>query len=188
MSDLHDPADDFDGIKEDDHPLPQWWVLTFIGTIIFSIFYYLYFHTGGTDRSLVSEYKAAKAKYDQLETKANAGSGGGGADLREKYLLALSNPEALKEGAQIYTMRCAACHSAGGEGLIGPNLTDKHWIHGRGEITAIAKVIVEGVPEKGMIPWGNVLNESEIIAVTAFVKSLEGQMKPGKAPEGEQVD
>jgi cytochrome c oxidase cbb3-type subunit 3 len=30
---------EYDGIKEYDNPMPRWWLLTFAGTVIFSVIY-----------------------------------------------------------------------------------------------------------------------------------------------------
>jgi cytochrome c oxidase cbb3-type subunit 3 len=39
----------YDGIQEYDNPLPGWWKWLFLATFIFSIFYWLYFHTGAQE-------------------------------------------------------------------------------------------------------------------------------------------
>ena len=98
----------------------------------------------------------------------------------------VKTPEAITAGKAIYDANCVACHSAKGEGLVGPNLTDNHWIHG-GSLKDIRHVIVEGVIEKGMIPWKTSLTSEQIDQVVAFVWSIKGTNVPGKPAEGELV-
>ena len=54
---------DYDGIQEYDNPLPGWWRWIFIGTIIFSVFYALYWHLGGPGLSERQEYEAELAAF-----------------------------------------------------------------------------------------------------------------------------
>ena len=80
-----------------------------------------------------------------------------------------------------------ACHAQQGQGLVGPNLTDDYWIHG-GLISDLRTVILNGVPEKGMLSWRGILKDEEINAVTAYVWTLHGTNPPNpKKPEGELV-
>src|SRR5574343_592852 len=46
-------------------------------------------------------------------------------------------PKVLAMGAEVFTGKCASCHGNELQGLIGPNLTDKYWIHGKGKISDI---------------------------------------------------
>ncbi len=93
---------------------------------------------------------------------------------------------ALEKGHDIYLKNCAACHGQKGEGIIGPNLTDKYWLHGDGSFSAIVKVIQEGVPTKGMIAWKPVLPEKDLLEAASYIYTLKGTNVPnGKAPQGE---
>ena len=47
---------DYDGIKEYDNPLPNWWLMTFFGAIIFGFIYWIHYEFGG-GLSLAEEYK-----------------------------------------------------------------------------------------------------------------------------------
>jgi cytochrome c oxidase cbb3-type subunit III len=70
---------------------------------------------------------------------------------------------------------------------VGPNLTDEFWLHG-GRPVEIARVITDGVPEKGMIPWKGQLSTEEIQALTAYIATLAGTRPPNaKPPEGQKV-
>jgi hypothetical protein len=68
-------------------------------------------------------------------------------------------------------------------------LTDKYWLHGKATRMDIVKVIRDGVPEKGMPPWGPVMKKDEIYAVSAFILSKKGSNPAGaKEPQGEAVE
>ncbi len=42
----------YDGIREYDNPLPAWWTWLFIGTVVFSVLYFPYYHGGAEGRTL----------------------------------------------------------------------------------------------------------------------------------------
>ena len=80
---------------------------------------------------------------------------------------------------------CEACHTANGGGNIGTNLTDNAWIHG-GRATQIYRVVLEGVPAKGMVAWGPQLGDERVQSVVAYVLTLRNTNVPGgKAPQGD---
>lgn len=83
-----------------------------------------------------------------------------------------------KKGTQVFESKCANCHGKKGEGGIGPNLTDGHWIHG-GKLAQIAAIIEKGVNEKGMPPWGAVLSRDELRGAVAYIRTLRGTNPPG---------
>ncbi|MFA7626029.1 MAG: c-type cytochrome, partial [Candidatus Kapaibacterium sp.] len=87
---------------------------------------------------------------------------------------------------QIFKTNCVSCHGAVGEGGIGPNLTDEFFIHGGG-MKNVMDVIINGVPEKGMISWKPLLKPEEIQKVASYVMTLTGSNPPNaKAPQGEK--
>ncbi|HEX9893986.1 MAG TPA: c-type cytochrome [Gemmatimonadales bacterium] len=74
---------------------------------------------------------------------------------------------------------CLACHGPDGKGSIGPDLTDREWLHGDGSYGALVKLITTGVDQKQsktgqMMPpkGGSAINEADLRAVTAYVWSL----------------
>ena len=95
---------------------------------------------------------------------------------------------ALMQDAKVtFAERCAVCHGAEGQGVIGPNLTDASWIHGKGQLMDIFGVVSHGVPAKGMPAWELTLKPIEVRKLVAFVGTMRGKNLPGKAPEGQPV-
>ncbi len=70
---------------------------------------------------------------------------------------------------EIYTQYCASCHGANGEGGQGSSLIDGIWKYGSSD-EEIAKVIREGVPELGMVPWKGTLSEEQIRGLIIFMR------------------
>jgi hypothetical protein len=73
----------------------------------------------------------------------------------------LTDETSLLSGKNIFTVNCVPCHGPDGGGTVGPNLTDKYWIHG-GSIKDVFKTVKYGVPVKGMISWQTMLNPKKI--------------------------
>ncbi len=38
---------EYDGIQELNHPLPDWWLFTFLATIMFAFFYFIHYEFSG---------------------------------------------------------------------------------------------------------------------------------------------
>jgi len=168
----------YDGIQELDNPLPRWWVYLFVSTVIFGIGYLIYF----------IGYSKTPAQELAAQMTANAPKADDTGQLDTKLTAAFNDPAAVSAGKTIFVAKCAACHGPQGGGLIGPNLTDNSWIHGKGALTDIYKVVTKGVPEKGMLAWETTLKPEEIIQVVAYVKSLKGTNPSNPKPaEGTPV-
>lgn len=75
---------------------------------------------------------------------------------------------------------CWTCHGLDAKGMkgLGPDLTDKTWLHGDGSVDFVKTTVKTGIakPKKGatpMPPFGGVpLNDSQVAAVAAYVASL----------------
>lgn len=94
------------------------------------------------------------------------------------------NPESVDRGKVLYDTNCAGCHGFKGEGGTGPNLTDEYWLNGGTELD-IARTIIYGAVEKGMLSWHFQVNPTEAGELLAYINSLKGT-KPenAKGPEG----
>ncbi len=173
---------EYDGIKEFDNPLPMWWMITFLATIIYSFLYFLHYHTD-THLLITDEYAADVEALDKLHSNNSA-------PITEESLKAFAaDPSQIEKGHGVFSGRCVVCHGAEGGGGIGPNLCDSFWIHGKGKMSDIANSIQNGVLDKGMPAWGSMMAREEVLQVSAYVGSLKGT-KPSnpKAPQGERTN
>jgi cytochrome c oxidase cbb3-type subunit 3 len=184
MTDPHDknepsslPDHEYDGIREEDNPLPRWWVNMFFAAIVFSIVYLPVVHI-----------------FDFLPHSELRGSVALAARLQEQREIELEASGALDKdpvaaGQKYFKTFCVSCHGAYGEGGIGPNLTDAYWIHAP-QIDSIRATITNGVAAKGMPTWGPILGDRKIKGLSAYVGTL-WQTPPavsGKKPEGIKYD
>ncbi|QDK38400.1 cbb3-type cytochrome c oxidase N-terminal domain-containing protein [Bdellovibrio sp. NC01] len=175
---------EYDGIVEHDNPLPTWWLWTFFITIIFGFMYFIHYQFAGGP-TLKEELSVAMA---QLEKEQAAAQSASPMETEESLAEVFKKDGIVQLGASTFASKCAACHGAELQGLIGPNLTDKFWLHGKGTRMDIVKTIRDGVSDKGMPPWGPVMKKEEVYAVAAFILSKKGSNPPGaKAPQGEEV-
>ena len=74
---------------------------------------------------------------------------------------------------------CHTCHGADAKGGLGPNLTDRAWLHGTGTFDEIVKRVDTGVPanesRSGQIMpprGGSRLDPDQVRAVAAYVWTL----------------
>lgn len=175
-------AHDYDGIQELDNPTPAWFMWLFYSTIAFAVCYLLVYHVFGLGQLQYDEYKtevalADSAKKVYLSKAAN--------QVDETTVKLVTDASVLAAGKGIFTQNCAACHGAGGQGVVGPNLTDNYWLHGS-KISDLFKTIKYGVAAKGMPTWEKQLSPKQIADVANYVKSLHGSNPANpKAPQGE---
>ncbi|MBI3556273.1 MAG: c-type cytochrome [Deltaproteobacteria bacterium] len=174
---------DYDGIQELDNSLPQWWLGLLYLTLLFGAGYYCYYELG-SGPSIQDEFASEVAAMESKKTAAPPSL----FPEMPKLVAYQTSAEKLAVGKTVFQNRCVSCHGDKGQGLIGPNLTDDYWIHGDGKIGAIAKVVHDGVLDKGMPPWVTLLTDEELYSVTAYVKSLRGTNPAGaKASQGNLV-
>jgi len=172
---------DYDGITELDNAAPPLFNYILYGTILFAVLYLGYYHVFqvGALQEKELEIALVEAEAEMLEyQKAHADM------VTAKTVKLMTDASTLDAGKSIFENNCKACHGDKGQGLSGPNLTDKYWLHG-GSINEVFNTISEGVPSKGMIAWKANLKPGEIAQVANFVISLQGTNPPGaKEPEG----
>ena len=167
----------FDGIHEYDKRMPNWWLFTLYGAIVFSVVYWLYYHLAGvgmTDKQILAR---------DLEAVAEARLASSMGTLGDGELWSMSrDPKFVNAGRVIFETNCAACHLSSLRGkeenpaTIGPSLADSEWIHG-GRSSEVRQTITNGVLDKGMLAWGPVLGDRKIVEVTAYV--LSHHAEPG---------
>jgi cytochrome c oxidase cbb3-type subunit 3 len=174
---------DYDGIKELDNALPPWWKYGFYITIAIAGLYLLRYHVWKTGPDPMQEYdqemKVAAAQIEEYRKTT-------GETVDEKTVT-MADAAGIAEGDKLFHSNCFSCHGAKGEGLVGPNLTDKYWLHG-GTINDVFKTIKFGYPDKGMPSWKNMYSPTQIKQLASYVKSLAGTNPPNpKAPQGDLV-
>jgi len=173
---------EYDGIRELDNSLPPWWVWMFYLSILFAGVYMTYYHFTGIGLSQEEKYeremeRAQEAIQAYKEQQAN--------DIDEDNLPMIEAEDQIALGESLFDANCKTCHGQFGEGGIGPNLTDKYWLHG-GSISDVFKTIKYGVPEKGMIAWKTQMRPVDMHRVASFIMTLRGTDPPNaKEPQGE---
>jgi cytochrome c oxidase cbb3-type subunit III len=168
----------YDGIQEYDKRLPNWWLFTLYGAIVFSVGYWAYFHW--TDH-MEKGWVRVQSQIEAIRLAALAqGEPPDGLQLWNFS----RDLNIVSAGEKTFMSSCAACHGTDLKGGIGQNLTDAEWVHG-GTPMDIFNVIQAGVADKGMPAWGPLLGQQRIAEVTAFIISRnETVAKPDEpAPE-----
>lgn len=173
---------DYDGIQELDNPTPPWWQWGFVISFIFGIVYLWVYFVGKSAPNQYQELDIANAKAAE-QVKAYMASSANNID--ENTVTVLTSETEIAEGKKTFTTVCAACHGVDGGGIVGPNLTDKYWLHG-GSIHDIFKTIKYGVPEKGMKSWKDDYTPKQIAELASYITTLQGT-KPAnpKEPQGD---
>jgi cytochrome c oxidase cbb3-type subunit 3 len=175
----------YDGIREYDNPLPAWWRMIFVGTIVFGGFYGLYFMALGWGHTPDQAYQAQLADYhDKRGVRERAEA----AFIDEGTLARNAQDSKLvAHGAAVFAAKCVSCHTDNGRGLIGPNLTDVFQLHGSKRMD-IYRTVHDGVAGTAMLAWGEQLPPTDVIDVATFATTLRGKNIAGKEPQGDAVE
>ncbi|WNW10960.1 cytochrome-c oxidase, cbb3-type subunit III [Pseudomonas sp. DTU_2021_1001937_2_SI_NGA_ILE_001] len=178
----------FDGIEEYDNPLPRWWFLLFVATLVFSLVYLVLYPGLGNWKGVLPGYQdgwTSDAEWQKEMQQADARFGPIFARYAAMPIEAVAqDPQALRMGGRLFASNCAVCHGADAKGAFGfPNLTDDHWRWGGSPETIKASIM--GGRVAAMPAWGPVLGEEGVKNVAAYVRqSLAGL----PLPEGTQAD
>lgn len=169
---------EYDGIREYDNPMPRWWLMSFAGTIVFSVVYMFNVGPVGNGKGRIADYEAEVAAQAALHPTAVVA-------ISDDVLRAdAKNAAVVAEGKKVFSTSCASCHGPEGGGIIGPNLVDEYWLHG-GKPSEIYKTVAEGVLAKGMPPWSKMLKPDQVKAVVVYITSIAGSHPANpKAPQG----
>lgn len=183
----------FDGIKELDNSLPQWWVALFHMGNVFMVVYMLAY--------IFTDFAHADVEYEKhmavAEEKVRIWVENNDITI-EQAENRFTDQQALANGKQVYENVCATCHTANGGGGIGPNLTDGHWVNQTQDdlFKNIYDIIYNGSPQDPqMRPFGanNELTGLTIQDVASYVYYLNQEAPEvttdmgGAAPQGELV-
>lgn len=182
---------EWDGIKELNTPMPQWWVTVFYISIIWSIGYWVVMPSwpGVSGYLKGTRHHSERANVDAAIASAEAAR-----DVQMKALLSAGSVEsiekdpdllqfALTAGESLFGDNCATCHGAGGQGNLGyPALVDDDWLWG-GKLEDIQTTVHYGIraghPQARvnlMQPYGRdgLLPAAQISDLVDYVVDLSG--------------
>ncbi|MEM1083029.1 MAG: cbb3-type cytochrome c oxidase N-terminal domain-containing protein [Verrucomicrobiota bacterium] len=175
---------EYDGIQEFDQRLPNWWLFTFYGAIIWLVVYWLLYNNTelfNTDQeNITKEIAAIHAKKEAELAEAMK-------TITDEALINewATDTAKVASGKAIYITNCVACHAAdlsatmvaGDQSfpLPGLALNDGEWKYSA-KPTEIFKLINDGSPADStghngvkMQPWGQMLTPIQIAEVTAYL-------------------
>lgn len=173
---------DYDGIREYDNPTPGWWHAVFVTTIIFSVFYFLFFQfspLAWTPQDVLQKTEVAnlKKQFAELGTLAQD---------EPTLQRMMSEPKWMSVGESIFRGSCASCHGDKGQGIVGPNMTDDHYKNIK-RLGDILNVVNNGAAGGAMPAQKLALHPNEVVLVSAYVAHIRGRFIPGRDPEGERA-
>ena len=172
---------DYDGIKELDNDLPPWWKYGFYLTIVSGIIYLFSYHVTHNSKSSLEEYEYEMA---EAEKSVNAYKATLASNVDETNATFTGNIDA---GKATFVKNCAVCHGNEGQGLVGPNFTDKYWVYGN-KAGDMFKIVKNGT-NKGMKAWKDELSPVDIQNVISYIHTLQGTTPANpKAPDGVLVE
>jgi len=205
FSGIETTGHEWDGIRELDNPLPNWWRWILWASVIWSIGYWILMpawplissHTTGflgysSRANLAADIEAAKAaqkgSLDKLAT----------ASLEQIR----TDPEllefALLGGRSAFSVNCSQCHGSGAQGFPGyPNLNDDEWLWG-GRVEDIQAAITHGIrndddedARQSDMPaflLDELLDRAQVGDVAEYVLALSGQAEDSAAAaRGQEV-
>jgi mono/diheme cytochrome c family protein len=87
-------------------------------------------------------------------------------------------PELVAEGGRLYSVLCTQCHGSIGQGTaLAPALNAQPFLADTPD-AATMQIIAGGVPGTVMPAWGGRLTETDLTALTAFIRSWEPTAPP----------
>lgn len=160
-------------LRELNNPLPRWWMILFVLTVLFSGAYLaLYPGLGSYSGSLMW---TSTNQHQEEMGEANVALNvvyGQYASMPAEALM--KDRSAMGIGERLFLNHCAACHGSDARGSKGfPNLTDNDWLYGGGHET-IKETITKG--RAGAMPSMSaaVGSPEDVRNVAHYVLSLSG--------------
>jgi cytochrome c oxidase cbb3-type subunit 3 len=161
----------YDGIQEYDQRLPNWWLYTLYGAIVFWIVYWFAQMIAGIATTDEAQVDAAMARIAAVKMASSLDVAND-----EKIWEMAGNPVFAEAGKQTFVSLCAACHLPSMRGksenpaAVGPDLTDTAWVHG-GTPKEVFATVSKGVVAKGMPAWEPILGQKKTAEVVAYILS-----------------
>jgi cytochrome c oxidase cbb3-type subunit 3 len=162
----------FDGIEEYDNPLPKWWFMLFVGTLVFGAAYLLLYPGLGNFKGLLPGYEDGWTQVNQWQREMDRADELYGPIFAKYAAMPIEevakDERALKMGGRLFASNCSVCHG---------------WRWG-GEPETIKTTILKG--RHGMMPpQGAAIGEDGVRNVAAFVLTRLGGRE---LPEGSEAD
>jgi cytochrome c oxidase cbb3-type subunit 3 len=160
-------------LREMNNPLPRWWMVLFIVTVLFAFAYLaLYPGLGSYDGNL---HWSSRGQYDAEQSRAASAMAPVYARFATMNETELSRDgQAMGIGERLFINNCATCHGSDARGSKGfPNLTDNDWLYG-GSFETIQQTITQG--RNGVMPpmAAAVGGSDDVRNVANYVLSLSG--------------
>lgn len=185
---------EYDGIREYDQTLPNWWLFIFFSALIFFPVCWLAYYQFGFMKTDADEVSGEMARIDKAKASALEQML---ARLDDKTLVETWAKDApsVEHGKEIYLANCTACHGqdlsgrmdlGGGQSIALPGLplTDGQWKYGARPMD-IFKLINSGTPPESsghngarMEAWGQKMPPLKVVELVAFIISEN----PGEFP------
>lgn len=162
----------FDGIEEYDNPLPRWWFMLFVATIVFSVVYLVLYPGMGKWKGLLG-WTQIEQYQDEVERAEEQF-----APIFARYVdmpveEVARDEDAVRIGQRLFATNCSVCHGSDARGAFGfPNLADDDWIWG-GSPEQIKTTLNEG-RQAAMPAWLAVIGEAGVRNTAGYVRSLAG--------------
>jgi len=160
-------------LVEMNNPLPLWWVVLFVLTVLFSFVYVYAFPGLGASPGTLGWTSRGELAADQANVAASMAKVY--AEYAQQPAEALSrDASAMAIGQRLFINNCATCHGSDARGSKGfPNLTDADWLHG-GTPEKIEETIALG--RTGTMPpmAAAVGSAADVRNVANYVMSLSG--------------
>lgn len=172
---------EYDGIREYDNPVPGWWHVFFWLTVVFSLLYFVFYHTASPFATTIE----ADWKSRQTEEYAKIFGELGELKADEPTLLMLMGDIRMMAVAEgMFVGNCAQCHAKDGGGINGVNLTDDAYKNVT-TLTGFYTVISKGANAGAMPAWEHRMTENERVLLAAYAAHLRGTTPANpKGPEG----
>ena len=172
---------DYDGIRELDNKVPSWWMMSFYASILFGVIYMIRMYGTQTLPTQLEELAEAN-KVAAIQKEAYLKLAANNVDENS---VKISDATGIAAGKDLFKTNCVACHGSGGEGTVGPNLTDDYWLH-QGGLKDVFYTIKYGWAEKGMKSWKEDFSPSQMADIASYVSTLRGTNPPNpKEKQGE---
>ena len=160
-------------LGEMNNPLPMWWAVLFVLTVVFSFGYVFVFPALGSSPGSLGWTSQGELGEDQTNAQAEmAKIYAAYTPLKAETLS--QDAKAMAIGQRLFINNCAGCHGSDARGSKGfPDLTDNDWLHG-GSPEKIEETITLG--RTGVMPpmAAAVGSDADVHNVANYVLSLSG--------------